>query len=73
MNILQTETLKGWGGQQNKIILESIALGELGHKVILVCNPGARIRERAEKHGIQICLEHLNTRDDSHPMKGHPG
>ena len=28
---------------------------------------------KAEKHGIQICLEHLNTRDDSHPMKGHPG
>jgi sugar phosphate isomerase/epimerase len=28
---------------------------------------------RAEKQGVTICLEHLNTRDDSHPMKGHPG
>lgn len=27
----------------------------------------------AEKRGINICMEHLNTRDDSHPMKGHPG
>jgi hydroxypyruvate isomerase len=27
----------------------------------------------AEKQGVTICLEHLNTRDDSHPMKGHPG
>jgi len=27
----------------------------------------------AEKKGVNICLEHLNTRDDSHPMKGHPG
>jgi len=27
----------------------------------------------AEKQKINICLEHLNTRDDSHPMKGHPG
>jgi sugar phosphate isomerase/epimerase len=27
----------------------------------------------AEKKGVTICLEHLNTRDDSHPMKGHPG
>ncbi len=27
----------------------------------------------AEKHGVNICLEHLNTRDGSHPMKGHPG
>lgn len=27
----------------------------------------------AEKSGVTICLEHLNTRDSSHPMKGHPG
>jgi hydroxypyruvate isomerase len=27
----------------------------------------------AEKKKITICLEHLNSRDDSHPMKGHPG
>jgi hydroxypyruvate isomerase len=27
----------------------------------------------AEKAGVTICMEHLNSRDDSHPMKGHPG
>jgi hydroxypyruvate isomerase len=27
----------------------------------------------AEKQGVTVCVEHLNTRDDSHPMKGHPG
>ncbi|MGE0609089.1 MAG: TIM barrel protein [Pirellulales bacterium] len=27
----------------------------------------------AEKRGVTLCLEHLNTRDDTHPMKGHPG
>lgn len=27
----------------------------------------------AEEKGVNVCLEHLNTRDDSHPMKGHPG
>ena len=27
----------------------------------------------AEKKGVTICVEHLNTRDHSHPMKGHPG
>lgn len=27
----------------------------------------------AEKHGVTVCLEMLNTRDASHPMKGHPG
>jgi sugar phosphate isomerase/epimerase len=28
---------------------------------------------RAAKRGVTICLEQLNTRDASHPMKGHPG
>jgi len=27
----------------------------------------------AEQKGVTLCLEMLNTRDDSHPMKGHPG
>ncbi len=28
---------------------------------------------KAEKAGVTIVLEHLNSRDDTHPMKGHPG
>jgi hydroxypyruvate isomerase len=32
-----------------------------------------RLAGYAEKKGVSICLEHLNTRDSSHPMKGHPG
>jgi sugar phosphate isomerase/epimerase len=32
-----------------------------------------RLTAHAEKRGVNICIEHLNTRDDSHPMKGHPG
>jgi hydroxypyruvate isomerase len=27
----------------------------------------------AEEKGVTLCLEHLNSRDDSHPMKGHAG
>ena len=27
----------------------------------------------AEKKNVTLCLEVLNTRDDTHPMKGHPG
>ena len=32
-----------------------------------------KIAGLAEKKGVTICLEHLNTRDGTHPMKGHPG
>lgn len=32
-----------------------------------------RVIEYAAQHNITLCLEHLNSKDDSHPMKGHPG
>ena len=32
-----------------------------------------KIAGYAEEKGVTICLEHLNTRDNTHPMKGHPG
>ena len=32
-----------------------------------------KVMPHAEKKGITLVLEHLNSRDGSHPMKGHPG
>jgi hydroxypyruvate isomerase len=32
-----------------------------------------RVIPYAEARKINLCLEHLNSRDHSHPMKGHPG
>ncbi len=32
-----------------------------------------KIAGDAEKNDVTVCLEMLNTRDDTHPMKGHPG
>jgi hydroxypyruvate isomerase len=32
-----------------------------------------KVLPHAERKGITLCLEHLNSRDSSHPMKGHPG
>jgi hydroxypyruvate isomerase len=32
-----------------------------------------QVLPHAEKKKITLCLEHLNSRDDTHPMKGHPG
>ena len=46
MNILHTETLKGWGGEQNKVINEMVALKELGHNVYLICNPASEISKK---------------------------
>jgi len=32
-----------------------------------------KLAGHAERKNITICIEQLNTRDDTHPMKGHPG
>ncbi|MBI5383612.1 MAG: TIM barrel protein [Verrucomicrobia bacterium] len=32
-----------------------------------------RVIGYAEEKRVNLCLEHLNSRDSSHPMKGHPG
>jgi hydroxypyruvate isomerase len=32
-----------------------------------------RVIGYAEQKKVELCLEHLNSRDDTHPMKGHPG
>lgn len=38
------------------------------------CVKGLKLlAKHAEKKRVTVCVEHLNTRDDSHPMKGHPG
>lgn len=52
MNILHTETLKGWGGQQGKVLKELLAAKNIGETPYLICNPGSEIGKRAREHGI---------------------
>ena len=55
MVILHTETLKHWGGQQNRILMEAIGLTRKGHKVIIVCNRGSVLAQKAKAHkGITV-------------------
>ncbi|WP_281950397.1 glycosyltransferase family 4 protein [Nitrosophilus kaiyonis] len=63
MNILHTETLKGWGGQQNKTLKELIISKKLGHNVFLICNPNAKIKEKAFKYGIKVIEIEMNKKN----------
>jgi hydroxypyruvate isomerase len=49
--------------------------GEIGRDELFdSCVAGLKaIAGHAEKKGVTLCVEHLNTRDASDPMKGHPG
>lgn len=44
---------------------------EAGAKNCVEC--WKRVAPYAEQKQVRLCLEHLNSRDASHPMKGHPG
>jgi glycosyltransferase involved in cell wall biosynthesis len=52
--ILHTEWSSGWGGQEQRIVLECRKMMELGHSVLLVCQPGSGIRSRACEQGIPV-------------------
>ncbi|QKF91699.1 glycosyltransferase family 4 protein [Campylobacter sp. CCUG 57310] len=54
MNILHTETLYNWGGQQNKVINEMVLSRELGHNAMLFCNPNSQISEVAKEKGFEV-------------------
>lgn len=63
MNILHTETLKGWGGQQNKVLKECTALRRLNHQVILVCNPGSTISKRFRLEKFYVIEQEMNKKN----------
>ncbi|RJR21249.1 MAG: WalR protein, partial [Nitrospiraceae bacterium] len=54
MNILHTETLKGWGGQQNRVLAESDGLSKRGHKVIIACQRESILADKSRKAGIKV-------------------
>jgi glycosyltransferase involved in cell wall biosynthesis len=54
MNILHTETLKRWGGQQNRVLAESTGLAARGHKVIIACHKGSVLTQKAKQAGIKV-------------------
>lgn len=54
LRILHTESSKGWGGQENRILNELLALRELGHTALLACQPESRLGTRAEEAGFAV-------------------
>jgi glycosyltransferase involved in cell wall biosynthesis len=51
-NILHTEWSNGWGGQEQRIILECRKMLELGHRVVIACQPESGILHKAREYGI---------------------
>ncbi|MBI3398715.1 MAG: glycosyltransferase family 4 protein [Deltaproteobacteria bacterium] len=52
--ILHTESSKGWGGQENRTLQESIGLRKRGVKVIILCQPDSALGKIALSEGIEV-------------------
>ncbi|QDV51091.1 hydroxypyruvate isomerase family protein [Gimesia fumaroli] len=62
------------GGVNNVITFTGMRDGISDEEGAKNCVAGLKkIIGYAEKNKVNLCLEMLNSRDDSHPMKGHPG
>jgi glycosyltransferase involved in cell wall biosynthesis len=53
LRILHTEWSGGWGGQEIRIVAESVALRSRGHAVAIACQPDSQILQRAAAEGLQ--------------------
>lgn len=53
MRVIHTESSTGWGGQENRTLQEALQLQQLGHQVMLIAPPGARLLSRAAEQGIR--------------------
>ena len=54
INILHTEWSKGWGGQEIRVVAESVAFRGRGYQVTIACQPDSLILPRAQEAGISV-------------------
>jgi len=54
MVILHTETLKKWGGQQNRILREAAGLTARGHTVIIACHKSSMLAKKSRELGLTV-------------------
>lgn len=54
MKILHTEWSQGWGGQEIRILAESLAVTQRGHTVAIACRTDSQLYERARAAEIPV-------------------
>ncbi|MBI5328275.1 MAG: glycosyltransferase family 4 protein [Deltaproteobacteria bacterium] len=52
--ILHTESSKGWGGQENRTLKESIGLKKMGERIIIACPSDSKLAKAGADNGIEI-------------------
>ncbi len=52
--VLHTESSKGWGGQENRTLQEAHGLKKFGVRVLILCQPGSLLGQKALDQGIDV-------------------
>lgn len=66
MNILHLEASSGWGGQEIRILRESIGMRERGHLVVIAVMKGGKLKNKARAEGFEVY--EVNFRRPSWPI-----
>jgi len=65
LTILHTESSSGWGGQENRTLHECMGLKkDFGLRVIILCRPESKLRQRAANAGIETRTHRLKASHD---------
>jgi glycosyltransferase involved in cell wall biosynthesis len=68
--ILHTEWSSGWGGQEKRIIQESLEFIKRGYRMILACQPGSGIYAAAQDKGLPVIGLRMRTGIDPLAIAG---
>ncbi len=52
--VLHTESSRGWGGQERRIMAEALAMQARGHTLLLACHPRSHLYSRATQAGLAV-------------------
>jgi len=66
ITILHTESSLGWGGQEKRVMREILGLSRESFRPLLACQPGSRIGENAQGHGLRV--EYVKMKTNFNPL-----
>lgn len=64
LTILHTEASKGWGGQEIRIIQESLRFTELGYRVLIACQEKSQISKQANRAKLPVFIVRMRSAFD---------
>jgi L-malate glycosyltransferase len=55
VKVLHVDSARGWRGGQNQVLLSARGMAGRGHQVLLACQKGGVLEERARAAGLDVC------------------